>query len=188
MRAARCWPPSSCASACRTPPPSRRRTPGVASRLGMGLHAGLVVVGGLGQAPQQLATVVGAPLHIASRLQQQAASGTILLSAATYELVRAEVRAEPYGTLTMDGQPTPMAVYAVQGPLRRHAGVAGRGPRAVSPLSDGSASWRCSRSTWRWHAAGAGAGGGPRRRSRHGQDPTCDGILPPGPGGPGGSV
>ena len=34
----------------------------------------------------------------------------------------------------MDGQPTPMAVYAVQGHLRRHAGVAGRGPRAVSPF------------------------------------------------------
>ena len=102
--------------------------------LGMGLHAGLVVVGGLGQAPQRLATAVGAPLHIATRLQQQAAPGTILLSAATYQLVHAEVQAAPCGTLAMDGQPTPMSVYAVQGLLRRHAGVAGRGPRAVSPF------------------------------------------------------
>jgi class 3 adenylate cyclase len=102
--------------------------------LGMGLHAGLVVVGGLGQAPQRLATAVGAPLHIATRLQQQAAPGAILLSAATYHLVHAEVRAEPYGTLTLDGQPTPMAVYAVQGLLRRHAGVAGRGPWTLSPF------------------------------------------------------
>ena len=102
--------------------------------LGMGLHAGLVVVGGLGQAPQRLATAVGAPLLIATRLQQQAAPGTILLSAATYELVHAEVQATPCGTLDMDVQPTPMAVYAVQGPLRRHAGVAGRGPRALSPF------------------------------------------------------
>ena len=102
--------------------------------LGMGLHAGLVVVGGLGQAPQRLATAVGAPLYIATRLQQQAAPGTILLSAATYHLVHAEVQATPCGTLAMDGQPTPMAVYAVQGLLRRHAGVAGRGPRALSPF------------------------------------------------------
>jgi adenylate cyclase len=31
--------------------------------LGMGLHSGLVVVGSLGQDPQQLATAVGAPFH-----------------------------------------------------------------------------------------------------------------------------
>ena len=102
--------------------------------LGMGLHSGLVVVGGLGQDPQRLATAVGAPLHVATRLQQQAAPGTILLSAATYQLVHAEVQAIPCGTLAMDGQPTPVSVYAVQGLLRRHAGVAGRGPRALSPF------------------------------------------------------
>ena len=102
--------------------------------LGMGLHSGLVVVGGLGQAPQRLATAVGAPLHVATRLQQQAAPGTILLSAATYQLVHTEIRATPCGTLAMDGQPTPVSVYAVQGLLRRHACVAGRGPRALSPF------------------------------------------------------
>src|SRR4029453_14232184 len=58
--------------------------------LGMGLHSGLVVVGGLGQDPQRLATAVGAPLYMATRLQQQSASGTILLSAATYHLVHEE--------------------------------------------------------------------------------------------------
>ena len=71
---------------------------------------------------------------MATRLQQQAAPGTILLSAATYQLVHAEVQATPCGTLAIDGQPTPVSVYAVQGLLRRHAGVAGRGPRAVSPF------------------------------------------------------
>ena len=102
--------------------------------LGMGLHAGLVVVGSLGQDPQRLATAVGAPLHVATRLQQQAALGTILLSAATYHLVHTEIQATPCGTLDTDGQPTPVSVYAVQGLLRRHAGVAGRGSRALSPF------------------------------------------------------
>jgi class 3 adenylate cyclase len=101
--------------------------------LGMGLHAGLVV-GSLGQDPQRLAMAVGAPLHVATRLQQQATPGTILLSAATYQLVHAEIQAIPCGTLAMDGQPAPVSVYAVQGLLRRHAGVAGRGPRAFEPL------------------------------------------------------
>jgi class 3 adenylate cyclase len=102
--------------------------------LGLGLHSGLVVVGRLGPDPQQLATAVGAPLHVATRLSQQAAPGMILLSAATYQLVHAEVRAAPAGSLTLDGPPTPLSVYAVQGHLRRQAGVVGRGPRAPSPF------------------------------------------------------
>jgi adenylate cyclase len=102
--------------------------------LGMGLHLGLVVVSGLRQAPQQSFTVVGVPLHMAMRLQQQATPGTILLSAATYALVHTEVRAAPYGTLTLDGPSAPEPIYAVQGFLRRHAGVTGRGPQVGSPF------------------------------------------------------
>ena len=61
--------------------------------LRMGLHSGRVVVGDLGQDPQLRATAVGASLHVAAQLQQQAAPWTILLSAATYQLVHAEVQA-----------------------------------------------------------------------------------------------
>ena len=134
MPGGRCWPPSIYASACSDAPALRAAAQGADLTLGMGLHSGLVVVGGLGQDPPWPAAAVGAPLHIATRLQQQAAPGTILLSAATYQLVHAEVRAAPYGTLTLDGQPTPMSVYVVQGLLRRQAGVVGRGPRAQSPF------------------------------------------------------
>jgi class 3 adenylate cyclase len=67
----------------RDAPTLRAQLPGGLLTLGMGLHSGLVVAGVLGQNPLRLATAVGAPLHIATRLQQQAAPGTILLSAAT---------------------------------------------------------------------------------------------------------
>jgi class 3 adenylate cyclase len=100
----------------------------------MGLYLGLVVVGGLGQDPQQLYTAVGAPANLAMRLQQQATPGTILLSAATYQLVHTEVRVTPSAPLALDGQSTPEPVYAVQGLLRRRAGVAGRGPWAGTPF------------------------------------------------------
>jgi class 3 adenylate cyclase len=86
---------------------------GSALALGMGLHSGLVVVGGLGQDPQLLATAVGAPLHVATRLQQLAAPGTILLSAATYALIHVEVHAEPCGTLTLDGSSSPVPVHTM---------------------------------------------------------------------------
>jgi hypothetical protein len=99
-----------------------------------GLYSGLVVVGGLGQDPQQLYTAVGAPANLAMRLQQQATPGTILLSAATYQLVHTEVRVTPSAPLALDGQSTPEPVYAVQGLLRRRAGIAGRGARAGTPF------------------------------------------------------
>jgi predicted ATPase/DNA-binding winged helix-turn-helix (wHTH) protein len=115
-------------------PALRTLTPGGGMAVQMGVHSGLVVVGGLGQDLQPHATVVGAPVALALRLQQRATPGTILLSAATYQLVHAEVEATPCGTLDMDGSGTPVPVYTVHGLLRRHAGVAGRGPRAASPF------------------------------------------------------
>jgi class 3 adenylate cyclase len=115
-------------------PALRAQLAGGVLALGMGLHSGRVVVGELGQDSQRLATAVGAPLHVATRLQQQAAPGTILLSAATYGLVHAEVHAEACGTLTLDRSFSPVPVYTVQGLLRRNAGVAAQGPRAESPF------------------------------------------------------
>ena len=102
--------------------------------LQMGLHSGLVVGGWLGQDPQRRYTAVGAPVHLARRLQEQARPGTILVSAATYHLVQAEVQGVPCGCLDLEGQPGPLPVYAVQGLLRQPGGVAGRGRWAVSPL------------------------------------------------------
>ena len=102
--------------------------------LGIGIHSGLAVVGSLGPDPQGLGLVVGAPTQGAQRLQQQAAPGTLLVSAATYHLVQAELRGEVCGSLALDGRPEPLAVYAVQGRVRRQAGVPERAPRSWSPF------------------------------------------------------
>jgi DNA-binding winged helix-turn-helix (wHTH) protein/tetratricopeptide (TPR) repeat protein len=118
----------------RQPSALRAQSPGGGLALRLGLHSGLVVVGKLGQAPQHSDMAVGAPFHVATRLQQQAAPGTTLLSAGTYRLVQAEVQAAPCGTLALEGQPIPLSVYTVQGLRGRHAGVMGRGPRTGSPF------------------------------------------------------
>jgi DNA-binding winged helix-turn-helix (wHTH) protein/class 3 adenylate cyclase len=52
--------------------------------LGIGIHSGLGVVGELGPVSHRQVTVVGAPTQGALRLQQQAAPGALLVSAATY--------------------------------------------------------------------------------------------------------
>jgi predicted ATPase/DNA-binding winged helix-turn-helix (wHTH) protein/class 3 adenylate cyclase len=116
----------------RVHPALQAQDAGAALGVRMGVHSGLVVVGGFGQDLERYATVVGAPAQVALRLQQRAAPGTILLSAATYQLVQAEVQVDHGGTLAVDD--TPMPVYTVQGRVGRHAGVAGRGLRNPSPF------------------------------------------------------
>jgi DNA-binding winged helix-turn-helix (wHTH) protein/tetratricopeptide (TPR) repeat protein len=123
-----------------THPALREPRPGGDLAVRMGLHSGLVVVAEIGQGPQRYATAVGAPVHLALCIQQQAAPGAILLSAATYALIHTEVRAalctEVQAALccTLDIAGSPMPVYTLQGLVGRHAGVAGRGPRAQSPF------------------------------------------------------
>jgi predicted ATPase/class 3 adenylate cyclase len=102
--------------------------------LSMGLHSGLVVVGCLGNDSQRISTAVGEPFYVATRLQQQATPGAILLSAATYALVHTEVGAVACGTCDIEGLSPSAPLYAVQALLRRHAGVVGRSPRVLSPF------------------------------------------------------
>jgi tetratricopeptide (TPR) repeat protein len=105
---------------------------GLAVRLG--LDSGLVVVGEVGPAAHLQVTAVGAPTQGALQLQQLAAPGTLLVSAATYHLVQQEVRAEPCGSLALDGGQEPLPVYIVQGLVQRRAGVPQRAPWARSPF------------------------------------------------------
>jgi adenylate cyclase len=118
----------------------------------MGLHSGLVVVAGFGQGSRQHATAVGAPLHLALNIQQHAAPGTILLSAATHALTHTEVRAEPCATLDIAGHPEP--VYTLQEMVGRHAGVTGRGPRAQSPFVGRERELSFLTSAWLQYASG----------------------------------
>jgi class 3 adenylate cyclase len=100
--------------------------------LGIGVHTGPVVVGSLGAESHGLYTAVGETLELANRLRQLAAPGAILLSAATQQLVQAEVQVDDGETLEMAGDEAPGLVYQVRGIARRRSGVLGRGGRALS--------------------------------------------------------
>jgi tetratricopeptide (TPR) repeat protein len=106
--------------------------PGGRFTVRMGIHSGLVVAGNLGLEPYRLYAAVGAPTHLAMRLQQHAAPGTILMSAATHELVHGEMQSETCGALDVEGTPTPVPVYTVRGLRQRRAGVTGYGARVLS--------------------------------------------------------
>src|SRR5262245_11179036 len=105
---------------------------GVALRLG--LHTGPVIIGPLAHDPQRLYPSGGPTIHLATQLQQQAAPGTLLVSATTYALVQAEVQGEMCATLARDASSPPVPVYAVYGLTQRRAGVPWHGGRPLSRL------------------------------------------------------
>jgi predicted ATPase/class 3 adenylate cyclase len=98
----------------------------------LGVHTGPVVVGPLQGDAQRLYTAVGATTSLATRLQHLAATGTVVLSDTTYQLVRHEVQSEAVGSIVGTETAAAMAVYMVRGLTRRRAGVVGRGARSLS--------------------------------------------------------
>jgi class 3 adenylate cyclase len=74
-----------------------------------------VVVGPLVHDPQRPYTAVGDTLALATRLQQQVAPDTVLVSAATYALVQAEVQAETWtaGPSTASSLPASAQIFAL---------------------------------------------------------------------------
>jgi len=82
---------------------------------GVGIAVGEAVVGNIGTAQQLNYTAIGASVNLAKRLQEQAASGQILLDSNAYERVRDAVEARPLPPLTVEGFSTPIQVYELLG-------------------------------------------------------------------------
>ena len=129
---------------------------GAGLALGIGVHSGLGIVGEMGPVSHRQVTVVGAPAQGALRLQQQAAPGALLVSAATYHLVQAEVRGEPYGSLVLEGWPAPLRSTPWRGWCTGTRASRGALAGRRAPLLGGSASWRCCMTAWRWCGRGQG--------------------------------
>jgi class 3 adenylate cyclase len=116
----------------RAPDAGQGQAHGVAVRLA--LHTGPVIVGHLAHDLQRPYAASGDTLRLATRLQQQAAPGALLVSAATYALVQAEVQGEACPALPHDMASVPESVYAVRGLRHRRGGVVGRGSGILSPF------------------------------------------------------
>jgi class 3 adenylate cyclase/tetratricopeptide (TPR) repeat protein len=91
----------------------------------MGLNTGLVVVGKIGDNLRMDYTAVGDTTHVASRLEQLAEPGSIVISEATYRLVRGYIRVEDLGELSVKGKTDPIHAYKVLGPGSRRSRLEG---------------------------------------------------------------
>jgi hypothetical protein len=101
----------------------------------VGLHTGEVVVQAVENSLYQTYDATGAAVHIASRMEQMAGAGGILLTADTFNEAKQFVEATPVGEQVVRGLATPVEAFQLSG--LKHAPASQRfrsGPRP-SPFS-----------------------------------------------------
>jgi class 3 adenylate cyclase len=91
------------------------RQHGIRLAVRLGIHTGLVVVGEIGSGSRQENLALGDTPNVAARLQGLAAPDTVVISAATFQLVQGYFTAEPLGAPTLRGVATPVPVYRILG-------------------------------------------------------------------------
>ena len=79
----------------------------------LGVHTGLVVVGDVGTEASQGPLALGETPHIAARLQGAAAPHTLLVSAATWQLLGGFFAGQTLGATSLQGLAQPLEVYRV---------------------------------------------------------------------------
>src|SRR5262245_54976903 len=100
----------------------------VAMQIQVGLDSGEVVVRAIGSDLHMDYTAVGQTTHLASRMEQLAKPGSILLTRATLELVEGYVNVKPLGPVSVKGMAHEVDVYEVTGagPARTRLQAAAR--------------------------------------------------------------
>jgi adenylate cyclase len=81
--------------------------------VGIGIHTGPVVTGNLGSDRRCDYTVIGEPLHVASRLCAMASPGQIVVSEETYLKVQPLVVSKPLNPLAVKGSLEPLKTFEV---------------------------------------------------------------------------
>ncbi|MFC2048665.1 CHASE2 domain-containing protein [Elusimicrobiota bacterium] len=83
--------------------------------IGIGVNTGDAVVGNMGSSEFADYTIIGDNVNLAARLEQNAHSGQLILSASTYEEVKDFVIVEKMRPMRVKGKEKPLEVYEVKG-------------------------------------------------------------------------
>jgi class 3 adenylate cyclase/tetratricopeptide (TPR) repeat protein len=104
------------------------RSHGVLIQIRVGLNSGDVVVRGIDSDLHMDYIALGQTTHLAARMEQLAAPGTVLLAPTTLQLAEGYVQVTARGPVAVRGLPEPIEVYEVLGPgavrSRLHAAAA----------------------------------------------------------------
>jgi class 3 adenylate cyclase/tetratricopeptide (TPR) repeat protein len=100
----------------------------------LGIHTGVVVVGEVGSGSRQEQLALGETPNIAARLQGLAAPDTVVISAATSQLVQGYFISESLGDHTLRGVATPVPVYRILGESGVQTRLDAVAPTRLTPL------------------------------------------------------
>jgi len=114
-RKGRCDAPWRCSRPCwESPlPASTKQLPPI--HMGIGLHAGEVVAGHIGSESRAKYGIIGSAVNLAHRIQGQARGGEVVISAAVYQMVQAEVNITRKFEVRLKGIQEPVALYVIKG-------------------------------------------------------------------------
>ena len=104
---------------------------GIRLAMRIAVHSGPVLVGSLGEGDGAEVTVVGDTVNLASRLQQAAPIGSVLISHDTYRHVRGVFDVQALEPVSVKGRTEPVQVYLVRGVKPRAFRPATRGVEGI---------------------------------------------------------
>ena len=82
--------------------------------LGVGLHAGEVVVGNIGSENRAKYGIIGSAVNLASRIQTQAQGGEVVISPSIYRHVHPDLVVKREFETQLKGIQEPITLYAIQ--------------------------------------------------------------------------
>jgi class 3 adenylate cyclase/predicted ATPase len=133
-----------------------QREHGVALKLRMGIHTGLVVVGEVGGGAKREQLAVGDTANIAARLEALAPPNSGLVSDATRRLIAGLFELESLGMRELKGIAAPMEVHRLLRLRARHR-LEGAGEHGLTPFVGREAELGVLRERWRAVEGGRGA-------------------------------
>jgi predicted ATPase/class 3 adenylate cyclase len=107
---------------------------GVHLAVRLGIHTGLVVVGDVGGDTRQEQLALGETPNLAARLQGIAVPNTLVISAATFQLLGGFFACQPLGTPLLKGLAQPLAVYRVLYESMARSRLEAVGSTGLTPL------------------------------------------------------
>jgi TOMM system kinase/cyclase fusion protein len=100
----------------------------------LGIHTGRVVVGDVGGGTRHEQLALGETPNLAARLQGMAAPDTLVISAATFQLLGGFFACQPLGTPLLKGFAQPLAVYRVLYESMARSRLEAVGSTGLTPL------------------------------------------------------
>jgi len=129
---------------------------GVEVRARVGMNSGEVVVRAIGNDLRMDYSAVGQTTHLASRMEQMAAPGTILLMADTFRLAEGFVQARPLGPVVVKGLGGPVEVFELLGAWPARTRWQARVTHGLTPLVGRQEEAATLRRAATWSDAGHG--------------------------------